>query len=179
MSRAAQEMQRAVDGLKREQKTSRRTAMAENSDLGLEPEGPEGRGEYEVGGIAGTAASDGGAVNNSAEAGAADMAKKTATRRGGKKKATTEAKPRARAAKPAKTEKAPKAPKAPKAATPEKVRDVMAGVRANPKNKILFINSKEAMDFVYKALKAALKGEVTPEEKFHGERLMARIEARI
>lgn len=57
-------------------------------------------------------------------------------------------------------------------------RDATAGVRANPKNKILFINRPDALSLVRSLLERALDGDMTDGERFEAERLMARIKAR-
>jgi hypothetical protein len=116
-----------------------------------------------------------------AGAGGDDMAAAATTRtrtrkpRASRARKTATAAPtsRARAARGAK--KGAKAERAPK---PASERSAVAGVRSNPKNKVMFINSSDALALVRKALDSLTVSDLTDDERYHHERLIARIDAR-
>lgn len=78
------------------------------------------------------------------------------------------------------TKKATAAPKARRQKpTTDKAKDPTAGVRDNPKSKILFLNRPGAQALVSRLVHAAAEsGELTPAEQFEADRLIARLDAR-
>ncbi len=97
-----------------------------------------------------------------------DMAKKKATGKVKRARKVTKAAPK------------PRTPRAQGVMmTKETPLDPLAGVRKNPKNKVLFINRDAALALVHRLLKDAVGGgKLTDAERFEADRLLARIDAR-
>lgn len=192
MSKAAQEMQRLADDLRKRAKGRQRTMAADadvHDGLGMEPEAEAAAPdtaptEQPTQGEAAPAADTATTAAGEGE----DMATKKQTRTRAKSTAAkSAAKPKApAAAKPAKPAKAakPAAPAAAPAAAgaaprPAKVRDPLAGIRQKPKLQGVLLGAEISRRVVLKALQAVDQSKLTDEaEKREVTRLIARIEAR-
>lgn len=86
------------------------------------------------------------------------------------------------ATKKAKRERGPKAERKPRVKKPkaEKAeRDPLAGLKAKPKGKSLFVNTDGALSVMRKSLKLAMKGDnLSESESLDAKRLVARLESR-
>lgn len=193
MSRAAQEMSRSVAELvKRRSVKAKATGRRTVEDRDDESGGASGESRIDVGAemvendrnsadaAASSAAED--VTDSPVDAGHdadipsadPDAAKEKQDSTMATKKATRKS---AKAAKIRTT--GPRKARAAKTAATNGERNALSGVRAHPKNKILFINRAAALDLTHKLLKDALKsGELTTDERFEAERLIARIDAR-